>query len=720
MDMNQYLSMFIDESREHLQSLNDELLNLEQSPDSLDTIQVIFRSAHTLKGMAATMGFEQMAHLTHEMENALDLMRNEKLNVTTGVMDILFTCVDLLEAQLSSIIERGSDTDIDISQQVELLRALVAGKPMTEAQQLAAAEAAAATATVAPVAGSADAADQTDFLLNQYEQAVIGQAVEKGFTAYIVTVTLSPQCMLRAARAYMVVDAYEQIGELLRAEPSVEDLEQENFEFDFRLLLMTTESSESIQAVGLRISEVASIDVAELTNIGTATSQLTPSKQGEQPGPNPTEYAKSTDANSTFVQSPGANQGNAADDVPETGKSAKPNSGTNVVQHGHKTASKSVRVDTERLDTLLNLFSELVIDRTRLEKISRDMNHPELIETVEHMSRISSDLQNLVMTIRMVPVETVFNRFPRMVRDLAKELGKKVDFNITGAETELDRTVVDEIGDPLVHMLRNALDHGLEAPEKRMQNGKPETGTIHLHAYQSGNHVFIEITDDGNGIDRSKIVKKAVERGLVTQVKADSLSDEEVFLFMFQSGFSTAEKISDVSGRGVGLDVVKNKIESLGGRVIVKSQLGKGTSFIIQLPLTLSIIQAMLVKIYDETYAIPLSSIIETAMIKKSDIKTVHRQAVIDFRGHVVPLISLSRFFQISETEQWSEQERNVVVVRKGERLAALEVHQFIGQQEIVLKSLGKYLSHVFAISGATILGDGQVALIIDCNAIIS
>jgi two-component system, chemotaxis family, sensor kinase CheA len=716
MDMNQYLSMFIDESREHLQSLNDQLLILEQSPDSIETIQVIFRSAHTLKGMAATMGFENMAHLTHEMENALDLMRNGKLTVTTEVMDVLFHCVDLLEAQLTAIIEQGSDQGIDIGAQVEILQSLVAGKPIggTSVSQEVAATAVLEESEVASQSNGTAA-----FELNQYELTVIQQSIEKGYQPYSVHVTLSPQCMLRAARAYMVVNAYEQIGEMIRIEPSVEDLEQENFDYEFRFLLLTKEDEQTVQNTGLQISEIESVAVERISleqAKGFADATLSSGTVTHH------AIAEQTSATANSSSSVSADVSGKQKDVATAKQTTdtKPKSNSTTTAETKKPATgKSVRVDTERLDTLLNLFSELVIDRTRLEKIARDINHPELIETVEHMTRISGDLQNIVMTIRMVPVETVFNRFPRMVRDLAKELNKKVEFVITGAETELDRTVVDEIGDPLVHLLRNSLDHGLEMPEIRLENGKPEVGTVELKAYQSGNHVFIEVTDDGKGIDRQAIVKKAVERGLVTSARAETLTDEEVYQFMFQSGFSTAEKISDVSGRGVGLDVVKNKIESLGGRVTVKSERGKGTRFIVQLPLTLSIIQAMLVKVYDETYAIPLSSIIETAMIKASDIKTVHRQAVIDFRGHVVPLISLSDVFEIPASYEHHTEQENVVIVRKGERMAALQVHQFIGQQEIVLKSLGKYLSHVFAISGATILGDGQVALILDCNALI-
>lgn len=376
-------------------------------------------------------------------------------------------------------------------------------------------------------------------------------------------------------------------------------------------------------------------------------------------------------------------------------------------------------MDIERLDVLMNLFSELVIDRGRLEQLARESGQSALMETVEHMSRISGDLQNIILTMRMVPVEQVFNRFPRMVRDLAKDLNKKINLEIIGADTELDRTVIDEIGDPLVHLLRNSIDHGVESAEERMAAGKPEEGLVQLKAYHSGNHVFIEVRDDGKGINREKVLKKALERGILTEQGASALSNKQIDELLFASGLSTADKISDVSGRGVGLDVVKTKIESLGGACSVDSNPGVGTTFLIQLPLTLSIISAMLVQVEGEKFAVPLSSIIETAVFPPEEIMHAHQQDVIDFRGRIVPLVSLKSIFGIPDDGVKKDEEISVVIVRKGDKMAGLVVDSFIGQQEIVLKSLGKYLTNVFAISGATILGDGQVALIIDCNALI-
>jgi two-component system chemotaxis sensor kinase CheA len=375
-------------------------------------------------------------------------------------------------------------------------------------------------------------------------------------------------------------------------------------------------------------------------------------------------------------------------------------------------------VNIERLDILMNLFEELVIDRGRLDQISRDLDNQELHETVERMSRITSDLQTIVLNMRMVPVETVFNRFPKMVRQLARDLNKKVNLEINGAKTELDRTVIDEIGDPLVHLIRNAMDHGIETTEERLAKGKNEEGKILLKAYHSGNHVFIEIEDDGAGINKDRVLNKALSNGILTKETAATLTDKQIYELIFASGFSTAETISDVSGRGVGLDVVKNTIESLGGSVTIDSKENEGSIFLIQLPLTLSIISVMLVAIQNEKYAIPLSSIIETAIIKKADIMNAHNQQVIDYRGKVLPLLFLKDIFEVPISQE-EEESLSVVIVRKGDKLAGLVVDSFIGQLEIVLKSLGNYLTSAFAISGATILGDGQVALIIDCNTLI-
>ncbi|OQP08002.1 chemotaxis protein CheA [Geobacillus sp. 46C-IIa] len=667
MDMNQYLDIFIDESKEHLQTINERLLELEQTPDDMALVNEIFRSAHTLKGMSATMGFEDLANLTHQLENVLDGIRNRQLIVTPELLDVVFQAVDHLEAMIMSIAS-GGDGKRDVSETVELLKRIEQGG-MPDKQ-------------------AADEKPPLEHAYGEFEYHVLQQAKEQGFSAYEIRVRLREDCLLKAVRVYMVFELLNEAGEIVKSTPPADMLEEEQFGQEFLVTVVSKMPADELRTRLMGISEIDGVEIAAV-----AVNEPT-AKSGEQTAP---ELPAST----------ALEQAAAAQAEAET-----------VERQAAKQAGKTIRVNIERLDMLMNLFEELVVDRGRLEQISRDLNHAELTETVERMSRISSDLQTIILNMRMVPVETVFNRFPRMVRQLARELGKKVRLDIIGAETELDRTVIDEIGDPLVHLIRNALDHGIESPDARVACGKPEEGTVKLRAYHSGNHVFIEIEDDGAGISREKVLQKAIARGIVSPEAAAHLTDQQVYGLIFAPGFSTADHISDISGRGVGLDVVKSTIESLGGAVTVDSQPGKGSLFSIQLPLTLSIISVLLVQIAAETYAIPLSSIMETALVRKEEIFSAHNQPVIDFRGKVVPLVRLKDVFSVPDASDEGDTVA-AVIVRKGEKLAALAVDSFIGQQEVVLKSLGNYLSSVFAISGATILGDGRVALIIDCNALV-
>ncbi|WP_276912537.1 chemotaxis protein CheA [Aneurinibacillus aneurinilyticus] len=695
MEMNQYLDMFIEESKEHIQAINDHLLVLENDPENVNLINEIFRSAHTLKGMAATMGFEDMAALTHEMENVLDQARNHKLVIDTDIMDVIFKCVDVLETMLYSI-AGGGDGKEDVSHIVAALKAILKGElPVSIRQEDVSQPESASGKETAATAIAETAEDMRPYQLDEYEFTVIEQSIESGYHAYWIKTSVKDDCVLKAARAYMVYDNLESLGEIIKTTPSVEELEEEKFEKSFEIVLISKETEDKIEKTVMNVSEIEAVEVREIQPNAQHTASVQQQEE-KQPAasvaPTKQPAAKGTKEEKNAAKAPVAKK---------------------------STTSKTIRVDIERLDVLMNLFSELVIDRGRLEQLARESGQSALMETVEHMSRISGDLQNIILTMRMVPVEQVFNRFPRMVRDLAKDLNKKINLEIVGADTELDRTVIDEIGDPLVHLLRNSLDHGVESAEERRAAGKPEEGLVQLKAYHSGNHVFIEVRDDGKGINREKVLKKALERGILTEQTASSLSDKQIYELLFASGLSTADQISDVSGRGVGLDVVKTKIESLGGSCSVDSNPGAGTTFLIQLPLTLSIISAMLVQVEDEKFAVPLSSIIETAVFSPDDIMHAHQQDVIDFRGRIVPLVSLKSIFNIPDSIEHKDNDISVVIVRKGDKMAGLVVDSFIGQQEIVLKSLGKYLTNVFAISGATILGDGQVALIIDCNALI-
>ena len=676
MELNQYLEMFIEESKEHLQACSEHLLELEKNPTDLAIVGEIFRSAHTLKGMSATMGYEDLADLTHKMENVLDAIRNDKIKVTAEILDVVFESVDHLEAMVYDIAD-GGDGKRDVQSTVQLLQRIEAGETIVTAQ---AEKATAATAEVST----------GKLVYDSFERTVLSQSKEQDFNVYEISVSLREDCLLNAARVYMVFEILEKNGDVIKSSPSVDQLEEEQFDSEFNVAYISKETAEDLQKMLMKVSEVSSVVVTPL--------DLTAVESKEEDTPVTAEVAEIVETSEVTV-------------VEET--KATPQKTTT----GHA-SSKTIRVNIERLDILMNLFEELVIDRGRLQSIATEVSHGELNETVERMSRTMGDLQNIVLTMRMVPVETVFNRFPKMVRQLSRDLNKKINLEIIGAETELDRTVIDEIGDPLVHLIRNSLDHGVESPEVRRAKGKPEEGTVQLRAYHSGNYVFIEIEDDGAGINREKVLKKAIEKGVITKEVANTLSEKQINELIFASGFSTADVISDVSGRGVGLDVVKTTIESLGGNISIESTEGVGSVFSIQLPLTLSIISVMLVEIESEIYAVPLSSIIETSIIRSSDILNAHNQKVIDFRGKVVPLVFLDEIFEVPRPEAKEDDFHSVVIVRKGDKLAGLVVDSFIGQQEIVLKSLGNYLTNIFAISGATILGNGKVALIVDCNAL--
>ncbi|WP_100403044.1 chemotaxis protein CheA [Bacillus sp. FJAT-42315] len=672
MEVNQYLEIFIEESKEHLQAVNENLLVLEKNPEDISIVNEIFRSAHTLKGMSATMGYEDLANLTHKMENVLDAIRNHKIQVTAEILDVVFASIDDLEAMVNDIAS-GGDGKRDVIAIVEKLLKIENGEELSAASE----EVAVTVSESLPQ--TAYAAEYDEF-----ERTVIGQSKEQGFSCLEIEVQLRSDCVLKAARVFMVFEVLEKCGEVIKSTPSTEQLEEEKFDEKFVVTIITKSPAEEIESKVKKVSEVVNVTI---TNVELEPLNVNVALQEEV---------------QVEVSKPVENK-----EVKETKQSKQ-----------QAVANKTIRVNIERLDILMNLFEELVIDRGRLEQISGDLNHPELNETVERMSRISGDLQNIILNMRMVPVETVFNRFPRMVRQLARELNKQINLEIIGADTELDRTVIDEIGDPLVHLIRNAIDHGIESPEDRKAKGKPAEGTVKLKAYHSGNHVFIEIEDDGAGINKDKVLRKALSKGVVTEEQALTLSDKQIYELILASGFSTAEQVSDISGRGVGLDVVKTTIESLGGSISIDANEGKGSIFSIQLPLTLSIISVMLVEVEKEKYAIPLSSIIETAIVKKTDILKAHNQQVIDFRGKVVPLVFLEQIFEVPAVEEKDEY-YSIVIVRKGDKMAGLVVDSFIGQQEVVLKSLGNYLTNVFAISGATILGDGQVALIVDCNALI-
>ena len=697
MDVSQYLEIFIDESNEHLQSLSDQLMILEKEPENSDTINEIFRAAHSLKGMAGTMGYKRMQNLTHDMENVFSEVRNGNIKVTSDMCDVLFQCLDALENYVSNIQNTQDEGTDDNEPIIKALNSFVGGnnEESKETQPQ--------TAASAVTAGEGT----SELAFADFEMNAVNEALKKGLGVYEIDVTVDENCILKAARAFLVFKNLEGHCDVIKSEPSTQDIEDEKFDKKFTIVVVSKESMEDISGIIRNVSEIKSAEAKAITT----------------PFPESEETESKEEAKTEQTEVPEATSSKEAKKE-ETKKPSMLTQAKKAAAANSKAVSHTVRVDIDKLDVLMNLVSELIIAKNGLvsASISDDgetaSNNQKFTEQIEYLERVTTNLHESVMKVRMMPIEGVISKFPRMIRDLNKKLNKKMELYITGEETELDRTVLDEIGDPIMHLLRNSADHGLESAEVRAERGKPEVGSIYLNAFQEGNNVVIEVADDGNGIDVEKVKSKAVEKGTLTQEQADALTEKEAIDLLFKPSFSTSDKITDVSGRGVGLDVVKSKIEALGGDVEVKTKYGEGSTFSIRLPLTLAIIQALMVKLGDEKYAISLGSIETIEDVPVGDIKYVHAKEVINLRGSVIPLIRLRDILDVpGEAEETDT--IIVVIVRKGDKLAGLVVDSLIGQMEIVIKSLGKYININRMISGATILGDGSVALIIDANTLV-
>lgn len=706
MDVGQYLDIFIDEANEHIQALSDNIMILEKEPENKDVINEIFRAAHSLKGMAGTMGFKKMQHLTHDMENVFSEIRNDTIKVNSNLIDILFDCLDAIEAYVDTIKQTSNEGDEDNAALIKRLNDFLAdGKDAGDGSGEPAPSEDAKTEEQA----KEEAADAKDayrqIRLEENDIKTLEENQSSGMNLYGFTVHVQKECMLKAARAFLVYKAVEDFGEILIYSPSSQDIEDEKFDLAFSFILASPQELDPIKKAVENVSEIESVDCDKVTpdmfKIPDASAETEAA-----PAEAPKEEAKAPAA------------------APAAKAPAKKDAKKKQTVNKPVTA-RTVRVDIEKLDALMNQVSELIIAKNSLVALSaqetasngQDQGTRQTFqEQIEYLERITTTLHESVMKVRMVPIENTVNKFPRMIRDLSRRLKKPMELVMTGEDTELDRTVVDQIGDPLQHLLRNSADHGIEAPEVRKAAGKPETGQIFLNAYQEGNNVIIQVGDDGAGIDTEAVKQKAIERGLVSEEDAENLTKKDIIDFLFMPSFSMSKVVTDISGRGVGLDVVKSNIEALGGDVEVKSELGKGSTFTIRLPLTLAIIQALMVQVRDETYAIALASIMNIENIAVSDIKYVQAKEVIYLRGLVIPLVHLDEVLDCKPREDKPDN-LIVVIVKKGENYAGLVVDSLIGQQEIVIKSLGKVMDNNKMISGATILGDGDVAMILDSNA---
>jgi len=723
MDISQYKELFISEAQEHLEALNQSMLDLEKDPGNPDVLTEIFRSAHTLKGMSATMGFDQLTELSHEMENVLDGLRGGDIEVSTDIVDLLFGCFDMLGAMVSNI-SADSSKVLDTRPLIEALRTVYGGEkgvvagieasakkvkksktrrkkpkpaPDKEPEKEAGEEGVEEKAEEPeketpeePAEGKEEAAPEAEgeAEIPEEEEETEEEEIEDtaGEKVWKLLITLDRDCVLKSVRVFMIFKKLAQIGQVINSRPSVEDLEDEKFDRSFEVVVATKESLESVRRALLTIAEVSEVEVLRAEGVEVLVEEVTEVGIIEE------EPEKEEVADERAQEA--------------AGMAAAP------------VRTQSVRVNISRLDNLMNLIGELVINRTRLQEIASSMKITELKEVLAQTARLTADLQDEVMKTRMVPVEHIFNRFPRMVRDLAKSREKEVDFVIEGKDIELDRTILDEISDPLMHLLRNAVDHGIDSPAEREARGKPRRGSIRLMARRDRNYVSIEVSDDGKGVDAQRIFDIAKKSGFISSEETRTLSPEDTLRFLAMPGFTSAEEVSGVSGRGVGLDVVKNKVESLGGMLIMESIKGEGTTFALKLPLTLAIIQALLVKLHNEIYAIPLGVVAETAVISSHEVKSVSNQEVIFLRDETLPLMRLGRYLGLpGEDGQGSFP---VVVVEVAQKSVAIAVDELMGQQEIVITSLDRFLKRVRGFGGATILGTGEVALILDIPTLLS
>ncbi len=699
-DFGDFLEFFLLDSQEQIEKLGTGLLQLEKDGENIALINELFRSAHSLKGASGTMGYTPIVELTHNAEDLLDKLRIGRIQVTNEIIDVLLAVTDKVKLMLDQLKQKLPITE-EYGDLAELMKSLAEKGALTEKES-----------SVYKTTRSNKTIEKSmiDFSLTPIELDTINEAILAGNAIYQIDVTLTPNTLMKAVRAIMVIQRLEPLGSVVTALPSVEELETNEAD-KFSLLFITNESPEEIQA---DIKEVSEILETEVFHYSISDSQ-SPSAVDKGYNTQKKEIDISLESQESKIAVDLANAQLAkTDSQPSSEQTVE--SGNNQVH--------TIRVDTARMDSLINLVGEMVITRTRLVKISEDLQAQSqssalvgsLNETNVYLGRLMSDLQESVMKLRMVPISTVFTRYPRLVRDFCRKSGKKIELVTKGEETELDKTVIEMIGDPLTHIIRNSVDHGIETPGDRLAAGKPENGTITLDAYHEGNHIAIIISDDGAGLNLKKIYNKALKEGLIGE--KEELTDKDIANLIFLPGFSTADKVTDISGRGVGMDVVKKSLNSLGGLIDIKTKEGEGTSFIIRLPLTLAIIQALLVEVGVEIYAIPLSSVIETLIVKNSDIKTVGGLKMVQLRGNTLPIISLKEKFGLPESEE-EQEESFVVVVGLGDKAIGLTVDELQGQQEIVIKTLGEYLNGLPGIAGATILGDGQVTLILDISSLI-
>lgn len=663
------LPVYLAETDDQLQLLDEGLLQLERQGESMELLQSLFRAAHTLKGAAGMIAHKRMVALTHSMETAFDGLRKQSYTASPELIDVCFEAIDALRKLREEVVE-GKKSDVEI-------------EPLTNR-----------------FAELVDTLTQNDQVIIQEEQSSSRQPISDNTPAMIkgqinIEADISPNSIASAARAFQIIMALQGLGEITYIEPSQEIVESARPVKHLSAHLVSEKSIAVIRKDLDMISEIDKLVIEKIDNPQSETTYEQATAIGVQEG---------EDINKERTQSTGQTE------IKDS--TSKP----------HLTAEKTVRTSVERLDNLMNLVGELITDRNRLNQIRttfeakfRGMEEVEtLTGTITHISRITDQLQGEVMGIRMVPIANVFNKFPRMVRDLANKLNKEIDMVVEGEETELDRSLIELINDPLIHLLRNSVDHGIENPNDRIVRKKPRRGKVLLKAEHEQGRIIITVEDDGNGINAKALREKAIKKGFISEADAASMSDEDAINLIFYSGFTTASEVSDVSGRGVGMDIVRNNIQRLGGSITVETWQGRGSRFEVILPLTLAIVQTLLVRIGENRLAIPLVTVMSTLGIQKEDIQTINGKPVILQREKVLPILPLMEVFNFTDSDVAGTFYKYVVIVSIGKYQVGLLVDRLLGEEEVVVKSLGPLIGEITGISSAAILGDGHVILIVD------
>lgn len=653
MNIENYKDVFLEEAEENIKNFNISLLLFEKNTEDLTPINELFRIAHNIKGMAATMGYDKLAGFTHNLEEILDNIRNGTLLPSKDTIDILFKSIDVIHDFIENIKEKNIDFADNYNEIIAAIKNTLKFSG-TKEQEL--------------------RKEDTNIKTSEMEKIVIpdniiSEAYSRGLNVYEVIVTISHSCVFKNVRAFMITRNLSEKGEIIASIPSSKDIEEGNFEKVIKFGFVTKAEIKEIEKAIMKIAEIEKVEIKKIEK--------------------PTEKEEEK----------------------------KENAQEEKIKEKKLSISQSVRINIEKIDALMNLVGELVITKIRLDQITREKNFQMLKDAVDEFDRIINQLQTEVTDVRMLPVSHIFEKYPRIIRDLAVEFGKQIDCEIVGSDIEIDRTVLEEINEPLLHLVRNAVAHGIETPEEREIAGKPKKGLIKIEARRERNSVIIEVSDDGRGISLEKIKKKAIEKNLITEERAKYMSQEELINLITIPGFSTAEKVDRISGRGVGVDVVKTKVEGFGGVLKIESHEGEGTKFIMKLPVTLAIVQALLIKAGKSIFALPVIHTTEILEINRSELKKIQKKDVIILRGEVIQVVPLLELLHRKKSEE--KEIMNLVIVESRDKRIAIEVDEVIGQQEIAIKSLGDFSKYAKGFSGVTILGDGSISLILDIQVLL-